>query len=187
MSRALSSPISPQSWRRSNPRDSPSASARSTTSPQAAVITVEGREVINLCANNYLGLSHHPRLEAAARTALERWGFGLSSVRFICGTQEIHRQLERALAEFLRVDDAILYSSCFDANGGLFEDPPRGRGRGDQRCAQPRLELIIDGIRLSKAQRLRYANGDLADLERRAGGRQGRALPHDRHRRRVLS
>ncbi len=144
---------------------------RVITSPQAAVITAEGREVINLCANNYLGLSHHPRLEASAQAALARWGFGLSSVRFICGTQEVHRQLERALAEFLRVDDAILYSSCFDANGGLFETLLSG----EDAVISDALNhaSIIDGIRLCKAQRLRYANGDLADLERQLEAAKG--------------
>ncbi len=137
---------------------------RQIDSPQAALISADGREVINLCANNYLGLSHDPRIEHAAAEGLARWGFGLSSVRFICGTQTVHRQLERALADFLQVEDAILYSSCFDANGGLFETL---LGEEDAVISDALNHAsIIDGIRLCKARRLRYANGDLADLQR---------------------
>ena len=100
-------------------------SERTITSPQSNLISVpDAGEVINLCANNYLGLSNHPEVVAAAHRALDEWGFGLSSVRFICGTQSIHRELESRLAKFLGTDDCILYSSCFDANGGLFERPP---------------------------------------------------------------
>ena len=125
---------------------------------------LDKKSVLNLCANNYLGLSDHPEVVAAAHEALDRWGYGLSSVRFICGTQEIHKQLESRLSEFLGMEDAILYGSCFDANGGLFETLM------DAEDAIVSDELnhasIIDGIRLSKAQRLRYRNGDMADLEK---------------------
>jgi len=134
------------------------------TSPQNARVDLSaGRSVLNLCANNYLGLADHPEVVKAAHAALERWGYGLASVRFICGTQEIHKQLERRLSEFLGTEDTILYSSCFDANGGLFETIL------DSEDAIVSDELnhasIIDGIRLSKAQRLRYRNGDMEDLE----------------------
>jgi glycine C-acetyltransferase len=122
------------------------------------------KSVLNLCANNYLGLANHPEVIIAAHEALDRWGYGLSSVRFICGTQEIHKQLERRLSEFLGMEDTILYSSCFDANGGLFE------ALLDAQDAIVSDELnhasIIDGIRLSKAQRFRYRNGDMDDLAR---------------------
>ncbi len=139
---------------------------RLIASPQGAhIVLQDGRKVLNLCANNYLGLSGHPDLVAAAQAALARWGYGLSSVRFICGTQTLHKELERQLAEFLGVDDAILYSSCFDANGGLFETLLA------EEDAVISDELnhasIIDGIRLSKAQRFRYRNSDMADLEAR--------------------
>jgi glycine C-acetyltransferase len=120
--------------------------------------------VLNLCANNYLGLADHPEVLQAAHEALDRWGYGLSSVRFICGTQEIHKQLEARLSEFLGMEDTILYSSCFDANGGLFETLL------DAQDAIISDELnhasIIDGIRLSKARRFRYRSGDMGDLER---------------------
>jgi glycine C-acetyltransferase len=122
------------------------------------------KAVLNLCANNYLGLANHPEVLKTAHEALDRWGYGLSSVRFICGTQEIHKQLEVRLSEFLGMEDTILYSSCFDANGGLFE------ALLDAQDAIVSDELnhasIIDGIRLSKAQRFRYRNGDMDDLER---------------------
>src|SRR5580698_10237725 len=122
-----------------------------------------GKSVLNLCANNYLGLADHPEVVAAAHEALDRWGYGLASVRFICGTQEIHKQLERRLSEFLGMEDTILYGSCFDANGGLFETLM------DAEDAVVSDELnhasIIDGVRLCKANRLRYKNGDMADLE----------------------
>jgi glycine C-acetyltransferase len=121
------------------------------------------KTVLNLCANNYLGLADHPEVVKAAHQALDRWGYGLSSVRFICGTQQIHKELERRLSEFLGTEDTILYSSCFDANGGLFETLL------DAEDAIVSDELnhasIIDGIRLCKAQRFRYRNGDMADLE----------------------
>jgi glycine C-acetyltransferase len=139
---------------------------RLIASPQGAhIVLQDGRKVLNLCANNYLGLSGHPEMIAAAQAALGRWGYGLSSVRFICGTQTLHKELERRVADFLGVDDAILYSSCFDANGGLFETLLT------EEDAVISDELnhasIIDGIRLSKAQRLRYKNNDMTDLEAR--------------------
>ena len=137
---------------------------REIESAQGAVITVGGRPVLNFCANNYLGLADDSRLVRAARDGLERWGFGLSSVRFICGTQTIHKELEAALTRFLGTEDTILYTSCFDANGGLFETLL------DERDAVISDALnhasIIDGIRLSKAQRHRYAHADMRELER---------------------
>ncbi len=139
---------------------------RVITSPQAAHIRVgEGQPVLNLCANNYLGLAGHPAVIKAAREALDRWGYGLSSVRFICGTQSIHRQLEQKISEFLGTDDTLLYSSCFDANGGLFE-PLLGP---EDAILSDELNhaSMIDGIRLCKAQRFRYRNNDMADLEAR--------------------
>ncbi len=137
---------------------------RVLTSPQGAQVTVAGgAPVLNLCANNYLGLADDPRVVAAAKAALDEWGYGLASVRFICGTQAIHKRLEQALSEFLGTDDTILYSSCFDANTGLFETLL------DERDAVISDALnhasIIDGVRLCKARRLRYRNRDLADLE----------------------
>ncbi|MFD0886686.1 glycine C-acetyltransferase [Streptosporangium algeriense] len=139
---------------------------RVITTPQRADIAVAGGgEVLNFCANNYLGLADHPEVINAAREALDRWGFGMASVRFICGTQEVHKQLEARLADFLGQEDTVLYSSCFDANGGVFETLL------DERDAVISDALnhasIIDGIRLSKARRLRYANRDMADLEAR--------------------
>jgi glycine C-acetyltransferase len=132
--------------------------------PQDAAIRVGGAEVINFCANNYLGLANHPDIIAAAADGLRRYGYGLASVRFICGTQEAHKQLEAAIAGFLGKDDAILYSSCWDANGGLFETI---LGENDTVLSDELNHAsIIDGIRLCKAQRYRYRNGDLADLER---------------------
>ena len=132
--------------------------------PQGALISVQEREVLNLCANNYLGLANHPAVVAAAREALDRWGYGMASVRFICGTQEVHKELEEALTDFLGTEDTILYSSCFDANGGFFE------ALFDDRDAIVSDTLnhasIIDGVRLCKARRLRYANRDMDDLER---------------------
>ena len=133
-------------------------------SPQGATVAVMDRQVLNLCANNYLGLADHPEVVAAAKEALDRWGYGMASVRFICGTQEVHKELEQALTEFLGTEDTILYSSCFDANGGIFE------ALLDERDAVISDALnhasIIDGIRLCKAQRFRYANRDMEDLER---------------------
>ena len=137
---------------------------RVITSPQGAAIGVGSGEVLNFCANNYLGLADHPRVLESAHEALERWGYGMSSVRFICGTQEIHKELEDRLTRFLGTEDTILYSSCFDANGGLFETI---LGEEDAVISDSLNHAsIIDGIRLSKAKRLRYANNDLADLER---------------------
>jgi glycine C-acetyltransferase len=138
---------------------------RIITTPQAAEIQVAGgKKVLNFCANNYLGLSSHPKVIEAAKAALDEWGYGLSSVRFICGTQKIHKDLEAKIAKFLGLEDCILYSSCFDANGGLFEVLL------DQDCAiisdQLNHASIIDGIRLCKAQRYRYANADMADLRK---------------------
>jgi glycine C-acetyltransferase len=137
---------------------------RVIVSPQGASIRVgDGAEVLNFCANNYLGLADDPRLVEAAKEALDRWGYGLASVRFICGTQDVHKQLERRISGFLGTDDTILYSSCFDANGGLFETI-----LGDQDAVisdELNHASIIDGIRLCKARRLRYRNRDLADLE----------------------
>ena len=137
---------------------------RIIASPQDAVITLaDGSEVINFCANNYLGLSSHPDVVAAAHRALDERGFGMSSVRFICGTQDIHRQLERRIAEFLHTEDTILYAAAFDANGGVFE-PLLGE---EDAIISDSLNhaSIIDGVRLCKAQRYRYANNDMADLE----------------------
>jgi glycine C-acetyltransferase len=131
--------------------------------PQSAEIEVAGRQELNFCANNYLGLASDPRIVAAAHRGLDEWGYGMASVRFICGTQELHLELERAVSDFLGYDDTILFSSCFDANGGVFEvlfGP-------DDAIISDELNhaSIIDGIRLSKAQRFRYRNRDLADLE----------------------
>jgi glycine C-acetyltransferase len=153
---------------------------RVITSPQQGVVEVGGRQVINLCANNYLGLSDHPDLVAAAKAALDRYGYGMSSVRFICGTQEEHTALEGRLAAFLGMEAAILYSSCFDANAGLFETLL------DEEDAIISDALnhasIIDGVRLSKAQRFRYANSNMADLEeqlKRAEGARYRMIATD--------
>ncbi len=132
-------------------------------SQQSAEIQVGGTSVLNFCANNYLGLANHPRLIKAAQNGLDKWGFGLSSVRFICGTQSIHKELEGKIADFLGLDDAILYSSCFDANGGLFETilGPEDAIISDQL----NHASIIDGIRLCKAKRYRYANNNMDELE----------------------
>ncbi len=136
---------------------------RVITSPQAARIAAEGKRVINLCANNYLGLSSHPALVRAAKAALDEFGYGLASVRFICGTQSLHKDLETALSQFLGTEDTILYSSCFDANGGLFETL---LGEEDAIISDELNHAsIIDGIRLAKSKRLRYKNNDMADLE----------------------
>ena len=136
---------------------------RMIASPQGGEIEVNGQTVINLCANNYLGLADHPDLIAAAKSAMDPKGFGMASVRFICGTQDIHRQLETELATFLNKDDSILFAACFDANGGLFE-PLLG---AEDAIVSDSLNhaSIIDGIRLCKAQRYRYANNDMADLD----------------------
>lgn len=131
--------------------------------PQSSEIEVAGREVLNFCANNYLGLANDPRIVAAAHRGLDEWGYGLASVRFICGTQELHLELERRVSEFLGYDDTILFSSCFDANGGVFET----LFGPDDAIISDELNhaSIIDGIRLSKAKRFRYRNRDMADLE----------------------
>jgi glycine C-acetyltransferase len=133
--------------------------------PQGAVIQVKARDVLNFCANNYLGLANHPEIVAAARRALDTHGYGLSSVRFICGTQDLHKQLESRVASFLGMDDAILYTSCFDANGGLFETllGPEDAVISDEL----NHASIIDGVRLCKAERQRYKHADMADLERK--------------------
>ncbi len=134
-----------------------------TTAQGSNIGVVDGREVLNLCANNYLGLAQHPDVNAAAKAGLDRWGYGMASVRFICGTQVIHKQLEDKLSHFLGMEDTILYPSCFDANGGLFETLL------DEQDAVISDELnhasIIDGVRLCKASRYRYKNSDMADLE----------------------
>ncbi|NUQ63050.1 MAG: glycine C-acetyltransferase [Pirellulales bacterium] len=145
---------------------------RVITSPQRARVGVLQREpVLNLCANNYLGLADHPEVVAAAHEALDRWGYGMASVRFICGTQQVHKQLEARLSEFLGTDDTILYSSCFDANGGLFETL---LGAEDAVISDELNHAsIIDGVRLCKAQRFRYRNNDMADLEEQLKQAQG--------------
>ena len=144
---------------------------RVISSPQGSTVAVMEREVLNLCANNYLGLADHPEVIKAAKEALDRWGYGMASVRFICGTQEVHKELEDALTDFLGTEDTILYSSCFDANGGIFE------ALLDERDAVISDALnhasIIDGIRLCKAKRYRYANRDMADLEKQLGESAG--------------
>lgn len=136
---------------------------RAISTPQSAHITAEGRPMLNLCANNYLGLADHPALIAAAHQAMQEHGYGMASVRFICGTADLHRELESALAKFLNMDDAILFAACFDANGGLFE-PLLGP---DDAIISDALNhaSIIDGIRLCKAKRYRYATSDMDDLE----------------------
>jgi len=145
---------------------------RVITTPQNTHVRIgEGKPLLNLCANNYLGLSDHPDVQAAAHEALEHWGYGMASVRFICGTQGIHKQLEAKLSEFVGMEDTILYGSCFDANGGLFETL---LGAEDAVISDALNHAsIIDGIRLCKAQRYRYANNDMADLEARLVEAQG--------------
>jgi glycine C-acetyltransferase len=137
---------------------------RVIVTPQGTAIRVaDGKPVLNLCANNYLGLAQHPEVVAAAKAALDRWGYGMASVRFICGTQTVHKQLEEQLTQFLGTEDTILYSSCFDANGGLFETL---LGQEDAIISDELNHAsIIDGVRLCKAQRFRYANNNMADLE----------------------
>jgi len=137
---------------------------RIITSQQQADITVTGgQQVINFCANNYLGLANHPGVMAAAKEGIDTWGFGMASVRFICGTQTVHKTLEKAISEFLHTEDTILYSSCFDANGGLFET----LFQAEDAIISDALNhaSIIDGVRLCKAHRFRYKNNDMADLE----------------------
>ena len=136
---------------------------RVITTPQSAHIFADGKELINMCANNYLGLADHPDLIAAAKRAYDEYGYGLASVRFICGTQSVHKKLEKKVSEFFGTEDTILYSSCFDANGGLFETL---LGKEDAVISDELNHAsIIDGIRLCKAQRYRYKNNDMADLE----------------------
>ncbi len=146
---------------------------RAITSPQGPHVTIAGRDgdVINLCANDYLGLANHPEVVAAAHEALDRWGFGVASVRFICGTLELHEHLEAALTSFLGTEETILYPSCFDANGGLFETLLTD----EDVVISDALNhaSIIDGIRLCKAKRLRYANGDMHELELRLKEAEG--------------
>src|SRR5262245_25541189 len=138
---------------------------RRIESPQRSAIDVNGREVVNFCANNYLGLANHPAIVAAAQEGLKTWGYGLSSVRFICGTQDVHKRLEGQIAKFFRKGDSILYISCFDANGGLFEPL---LGEQDAILSDELNHAsIIDGVRLCKAQRFRYKHNDMADLKAR--------------------
>ena len=132
--------------------------------PQGAEITVNGKTVLNFCANNYLGLSSHPKVIEAAHKTLDQWGYGMSSVRFICGTQEIHKELEAKIAEFLGMEDTILYAACFDANGGVFE--PLLNDQDAIISDELNHASIIDGVRLCKAMRFRYKNNDMDDLER---------------------
>jgi len=155
-------------------------SERPLSSAQSAVVSTKGTEVVNFCANNYLGLANHPAIIAAAKQAMDRWGFGLASVRFICGTQDLHLDLERRVSAFLGTEDTILFSSCFDANGGVFE------ALFDAQDAIISDELnhasLIDGIRLSKAARYRYRNRDLGDLEdqlKAASGARRRVIVTD--------
>jgi glycine C-acetyltransferase len=154
---------------------------RVITTPQDARIEVAGgQRVLNFCANNYLGLAEHPAVIQSAHEALDRWGYGMASVRFICGTQEIHKELERRLSEFLGTEDTILYTSCFDANGGLFETLLDS----EDAILSDSLNhaSIIDGVRLSKAQRFRYQNDDMQDLESRlkaASGARSRMIATD--------
>jgi glycine C-acetyltransferase len=154
---------------------------RVIATPQGTTIRVsDGKPVLNLCANNYLGLAQHPAVAAAAKEAIDRWGYGLASVRFICGTQGVHKQLEGALTDFLGTEDTILYGSCFDANGGLFETllGPEDAIISDEL----NHASIIDGVRLCKASRYRYANNDMADLEARlkeASGARFRMIATD--------
>ena len=133
-------------------------------SPQSAAIEVKGKEVLNFCANNYLGLSNHPRLIEGAKKMMDRRGFGMSSVRFICGTQDCHKELEAAISEYFQTEDTILYAACFDANGGVFE--PLFTDQDAIISDSLNHASIIDGVRLCKAKRYRYANADMADLER---------------------
>jgi glycine C-acetyltransferase len=146
---------------------------RTITTPQGVVVeTAEGRPVLNLCANNYLGLAQHPRIRQAAQDALVQWGYGLASVRFICGTQRVHKDLEGGLSDFLGTEDTILYGSCFDANGGLFETL---LGEEDAVISDELNHAsIIDGVRLCKAMRFRYRNRDMADLEARLAEADGK-------------
>ncbi|RUW47188.1 aminotransferase class I/II-fold pyridoxal phosphate-dependent enzyme, partial [Mesorhizobium sp. M1A.F.Ca.ET.072.01.1.1] len=156
-------------------------SERVITSPQSSEIELtDGGKVLNLCANNYLGLADNEELRNAAKAALDRYGYGMASVRFICGTQEEHKQLESRISSFLKMEDTILYSSCFDANGGLFEAL---LGEEDAIISDALNHAsIIDGVRLSKAKRFRYANNDMAALEeelKKAEGRRFKLIATD--------
>ena len=133
-------------------------------SPQSAAIEVKGKEVLNFCANNYLGLSNHPRLIEGAKKMMDKRGFGMSSVRFICGTQDAHKELEKAISEYFKTEDTILYAACFDANGGVFE--PLFTDEDAIISDALNHASIIDGVRLCKAKRYRYTNADMGDLER---------------------
>ena len=133
-------------------------------SPQSAAIEVKGKEALNFCANNYLGLSNHPRLIEGAKKMMDKRGFGMSSVRFICGTQDSHKELEAAISDYFKTEDTILYAACFDANGGVFE--PLLTDQDAIISDALNHASIIDGVRLCKAKRYRYANADMADLER---------------------
>ena len=133
-------------------------------SPQRAAITVQGGEVLNFCANNYLGLSDNPRLIEAAKQMMDRRGYGMSSVRFICGTQDIHKELEAAIADYFHTEDTILYAACFDANGGVFE--PLFTDEDAIISDSLNHASIIDGVRLCKAKRYRYANANMEELEK---------------------
>ena len=137
---------------------------RVITTPQSALIdTAQKKALINMCANNYLGLANNPEVKEAAKQGMDKWGYGLSSVRFICGTQALHKELEQRLSTFLETEDTILYSSCYDANGGLFETL---LGADDAIISDELNHAsIIDGVRLCKAARYRYKNNDMADLE----------------------
>ena len=153
---------------------------RQLTTPQSASVGTTAGDALNFCANNYLGLADHPDVLAAARDALEEWGFGMASVRFICGTQTLHKELEARLSQFLGTEDTILFSSCFDANGGVFET----LFGADDAIISDELNhaSIIDGVRLSKAQRYRYRNADMADLEtqlKAAAGARSRVIVTD--------
>ncbi|GAA4110110.1 glycine C-acetyltransferase [Streptomyces sp. NPDC048491] len=153
---------------------------RVISTPQSASVSVPSGDVLNFCANNYLGLADHPEVVAAAKDALDRWGYGMASVRFICGTQDVHKELEGRLSAFLGQEDTILYSSCFDANGGVFETLLDA----EDAVISDALNhaSIIDGIRLSKAARFRYANRDMADLEaklKEASGARRRLIVTD--------
>jgi len=153
---------------------------RTITSPQAAEITVNGKTVLNFCANNYLGLSSHPKVIEAAHAAIESHGYGMSSVRFICGTQDLHKELEHKIAQFLGTEDAILYAACFDANGGVFESL---FNENDAIISDALNHAsIIDGVRLCKAQRFRYEHNNMADLEaklKEAGSLRSRIIVTD--------
>ena len=157
---------------------------RIITTPQSSSIRVMGgEEVLNFCANNYLGLANHPDVIAAAHKALDDHGFGMASVRFICGTQDLHKSLEGAIAAYFGTEDAILYSSCFDANGGLFETL---LGADDAVISDALNHAsIIDGVRLCKAARYRYAHADMADLQSKLEEASDARCPPDRHRRRI--